>query len=256
MSFRPCLVVPVYEHGDGAAALADKLVTFGMPTIVVNDGSAAATTAILRRLAERHDWIQLLAHETNQGKGAAVLTGLRAAHARGFSHALQIDADGQHDAADIPRFLALAAANPSAVVTGRPLYDSTAPTVRRIARYLTHVWVWIETLSLTIRDSMCGFRVYPLEPAIKLTNQVRLGRRMDFDTDILVRLYWAGVPVLSLDTKVIYPVGGLSHFKLWRDNWLITRMHTRLVFTMLWRLLRTIVRPREARAHRRVAAGR
>src|SRR5690606_17949432 len=81
---------------------------------------------------------------------------------RGFSHALQIDADGQHDAADIPALLALAKANPEALVSGWPQYGDDMPRSRRYGRWITHFWVWIETLSLAIKDSMCGFRVYPL----------------------------------------------------------------------------------------------
>ena len=236
MTFRPCLIVPVFNHGEGAAALAEKLAPLGLRTVMVNDGSEADTTKILHRLVDRYDWIELHEHAANLGKGAAVLTGLRAAHAKAFTHALQIDADGQHDTNDIARFLALSSANPCATITGCPLFDATAPRVRRVARYLTHIWVWVETLSLTIRDSMCGFRVYPLDSVIDLIERVHLGRRMDFDTEILVRLYWAGVPILSLETKVIYPIGGRSNFRLWRDNWLITCMHVKLVTLMLWQM--------------------
>ena len=237
MTFRVCVVVPVFNHGASAAALARKLTPFGLQTFMVNDGSDAACCAALHDLAERNDWIQILDHSENRGKGAAVLTGLRTAQAHGHTHAVQIDADGQHDPDDIPRFLTLAEANPKAVIAGRPEFDDSVPKGRLIARYITHVWVWIETLSFTIRDSMCGFRVYPLEPVIRLAERIRLGRRMDFDPEILVRLHWEGVSILSLPTKVTYPVGGHSHFKLWHDNCLITWMHTRLVIGMLWRVL-------------------
>ncbi len=238
MTFRVCIVVPVFNHGENAAALAKRLARFGLRTFMVNDGSDSPSRAALHGLGDRHDWIQILDHPENRGKGAAVMTGLRAAHAHGYTHALQIDADGQHDADDIPRFLALAEENPKAVIVGCPEFDASAPKGRLIARYITHVWVWIETLSFTIRDSMCGFRVYPLEPVINLAEHVRLGRRMDFDPEILVRLHWEGLSIISRPTKVTYPVGGQSHFKLWHDNCLISWMHTRLVFGMLWRVAR------------------
>ena len=83
---------------------------------------------------------------------------------------------------------------------------------------------------------MCGFRVYPLAPVVQLIDQVRLGERMDFDTEILVRLYWRQVPMRWYPVRVIYPAGGLSNFRLWQDNWLISKMHTRLFFGMLLRL--------------------
>ncbi len=104
MTFRVCVVVPVFNHGTSAAALARKLTPFGLQTFMVNDGSDAACRDALHDLAERNDWIQILDHSENRGKGAAVLTGLRTAQAHGHTHAVQIDADGQHDPNDIPRF--------------------------------------------------------------------------------------------------------------------------------------------------------
>jgi hypothetical protein len=124
------------------------------------------------------------------------------------------------------------------------------PKSRLFARYITHVWVWIETLSFTIRDSMCGFRVYPLAPVIQLADRVRLGRRMDFDPEILVRLHWDGHRIISQPTKVAYPVCGQSHFRLWRDNCLISWMHTRLVFGMLWRVACFLFSRGDAETHK------
>jgi glycosyltransferase involved in cell wall biosynthesis len=236
MNFHACVVVPVFNHGERAILLAHRLAPFGLQTFMVNDGSDPASRAALHDIGDRHEWIQILDHAENQGKGAAVLTGLRAARAQGFSHAVQIDADGQHDSSDIPRFLALAEASPDAVIAGGPEFDTSVPKGRLYARYITHFWVWIETLSFSIRDSMCGFRVYPLEPVMELADTVRLGCRMDFDIEILVRLHWEGTHIISQPTKVAYPVGGQSHFRLWRDNCLISWMHTRLVFGMLWRV--------------------
>lgn len=237
MTFRACIVVPVFNHGQGAGTLADQIAPIGLPVIFVNDGSDEETAGLLADICGRLDGVTVIDHSENRGKGAAVLTGLRAAHAGGFSHAVQIDADGQHDAGDIPGFLKLAAQYPNAVVAGRPEFDASIPTGRLVARYLTHVWIWIETLSFRIKDSMCGFRVYPLDPVVKVADRARLGRRMDFDPEILVRLYWDGVDIIPVPTRVVYPEGGTSHFRLWLDNWLITRMHTRLVFGMIWRVL-------------------
>jgi glycosyltransferase involved in cell wall biosynthesis len=205
---------------------------------MVNDGSDAATSAILQDLVKRHDGVVILEHAMNQGKGAAVLTGLRAAQVHGHSHAVQLDADGQHNAEDIPKFLKLARENPDSVIAGCPQFDASVPKGRLIARYITHVWVWVETLSFDIKDSMCGFRVYPLEPVLRLAARTPLGLRMDFDIEILVRLHWDGVSIHSVPTKVTYPAGGQSHFMFWRDNGLISWMHTKLVSEMLWRVVR------------------
>ena len=238
MIINACIIVPVFNHGESAIELVQRLPGTALHLFLVNDGSEVETHNALHALAERHDWITVLDHSENRGKGAAVISGIHAAHAQGYSHALQIDADGQHDTADIPRFLALAQANPNAVITGQPIYDESVPTGRLIARYLTHVWVWVETLSFTIRDSMCGFRVYPLGFVERLTKHVRLGQRMDFDPEILVRLHWEGLTIISVPTNVTYPLDGKSHFRPWHDNVLISWMHTRLVFGMIWRVSR------------------
>lgn len=239
--FNPCIVVPVYDHERAVAGTVAALKVHGLPCILVDDGSHAPCAAELDRIAAAEcGWLRLLRLPDNQGKGAAVMAGFAAAQAAGYTHGLQIDADGQHDAADIPRLLAQAAANPQALITGVPLYDASVPRGRRYGRYVTHVWVWINTLSLRIRDSMLGFRVYPLAPALRVWNTRTVGRRMDFDTEIMVRMFWDGVDVLSLPTRVRYPTDGVSHFDLWRDNLRISRMHARLFAGMLLRLPRLL----------------
>jgi glycosyltransferase involved in cell wall biosynthesis len=230
-------VIPVYNHPATIGAMVDGVQAHGLHCILVDDGSAPDCAAVLDQLAARHgpQRVSLVRLPRNQGKGGAMMAGFRAAAGRGFSHALQIDADGQHDVADIPRFLAASARQPQAVIVGAPIYDDSVPLGRLIGRYATHVWVWINTLSLDIRDSMCGFRLYPLAATVALMDSVAIGQRMDFDTDILVRLHWRGLPMVNLPTRVTYPRDGISHFRLARDNWLISRMHARLFAGMLWR---------------------
>ncbi|WP_421164626.1 glycosyltransferase family 2 protein [Aeromonas dhakensis] len=239
---NPCLLIPCYNHAGPLAAVLARLAEFKLPCLLVDDGSEPVAAAALDALAAQHPWVSLLRHSHNQGKGGAVMTGLRHAHELGFSHALQVDADGQHDLTDLPALLAEARQHPAALVSGRPLYDDSVPKGRLYGRYITHVWVWIETLSFAIKDSMCGFRVYPLAPTCALLERVTLGRRMDFDTEVMVRLHWAGVPMRFVPTRVIYPVDGRSHFRLFRDNLDISWMHTRLVCRLLWDLLLRLCR--------------
>ena len=233
-AFRPVAVIPVYNHGEAVGAVVANVRSHGLRCILVDDGSSADCAAVLDALAQAPD-VTLVRLALNQGKGGAMMAGLRAAADAGHSHALQIDADGQHDARDIPRFLASADAQPDAVICGTPVYDESVPKARLIGRYATHIWVWINSLSLKIRDSMCGFRVYPLAPVVRLIDEARLGRRMDFDPEVLVRLHWRGMKIVSLPTRVTYPQDGLSHFRLGLDNWLITKMHARLAVGMLLR---------------------
>ncbi|AZD77089.1 glycosyltransferase family 2 protein [Pseudomonas chlororaphis] len=231
---NPCAVIPVYNHEAAVPTVVDALLASGLPCVLVDDASSPACAAVLEQLAEREQ-VFLVKLAVNQGKGGAVMAGLREASRLGFSHALQVDADGQHDLRDVDNFIATSRAHPEALVCGYPQYDASVPKGRFYARYLTHVWVWINTLSLQIPDSMCGFRVYPLPPVLALIDSVKIGRRMDFDTDILVRLAWRNQPMRWLPTQVRYPVDGLSHFRLFHDNLLISSMHARLFFGMLLR---------------------
>ena len=239
--FDPVVVIPVYDHGPSAMHLVQLVRQLGLPCIVVDDGSKAQCAAMLDAVGKLPG-VHLVRLAINQGKGAAVMAGLRSALLQGHTHALQIDGDGQHNVFDIPAFLELSLKNPNAVICGNPVYDSSVPRLRLVARYATHVWVWINTLSLTIRDSMCGFRVYPLAAVVELIDTERLGRRMDFDIEVLVRLHWRGVRVVNRQTCVTYPSGGISHFHLWRDNLLISVMHARLLFGMILRLPRLLWR--------------
>ncbi|HCL54406.1 MAG TPA: glycosyl transferase [Pseudomonas sp.] len=206
----------------------------GLPCVLVDDASDAGCAQVLARLAQQTN-VFLVTLPVNQGKGGAVMAGLREAARLGFSHALQVDADGQHDLGDVQTFLEHSRHAPQALVCGYPQYDASVPKGRLYARYLTHVWVWINSLSLQIPDSMCGFRVYPLPATLALIDTVRLGKRMDFDPEILVRLAWRNQPMRWLPTRVHYPQDGLSHFRLVHDNALISKMHAKLFFGMLVR---------------------
>lgn len=246
--FKAVAVIPVYNHPRTIGDMVAGVRSHGLHCILADDGSDAVCAAVLQRLAAAYPQdVSLLTLSPNQGKGAAMAAGFREAARLAYTHALQIDADGQHQCADIPMFLEQAKLRPDAVICGCPVYDASVPRGRLYGRYATHVWVWINTLSLDIRDSMCGFRVYPIASVVRLLDGARIGRRMDFDSDVLVRLHWRGVPVVNQPTRVTYPRDGVSHFRLLRDNLLISLMHARLFAGMLLRspllLWRKVARP-------------
>jgi len=236
LNFSPCVLIPCYNHGAMMPRVLARLQPFGLPCIVVDDGSDSSTRQQLERLAAETANLTLIRLPQNAGKGAAVIRGLQAAAQAGFSHAVQVDADGQHAIEDIPQLLALAQAHPEALISGQPIYDDSIPRSRLYGRWITHVWVWIETLSLQLKDSMCGFRVYPVTPTLQLAQRVSLGQRMDFDTEVMVRLYWQGNTSYFVPTRVTYPPDGLSHFDAIKDNCRISLMHTRLFLGMLPRI--------------------
>lgn len=240
-----CIVIPNYNHVAVIESVLTELSALDLPIIMVNDGSTADASAVMRQCESQFPLLTLIEHSENQGKGGAVQTGLLTADKLGYSHAIQVDADGQHDLTDIQTLIYLGKKYPDSVISGQPIYDESVPKVRLYSRYITHFWVWIETLSFSIKDSMCGFRCYPVKATAALLRDKQLGKRMDFDIEIMVRLFWRGTPSRFMPTKVIYPEGGSSHFRAFEDNVLISWMHTRLFFGMLpriplllWRKLR------------------
>lgn len=235
-------VIPNYNHHLVITDTIKALVAFGLPIILVDDGSNEETQQVLAAIDANFHQVTLIRRAQNGGKGAAVQTGLAAAYLAGWSHALQVDADGQHDLNDVERMLKLSLAHPQALLSGQPIYDDSISTGRYYGRFITHFWVYVETLSIDIKDSMCGFRVYPLAAYHQLTQSSRLGNKMDFDIEVMVKLHWQGVPMRFVKTKVLYPEDGLSHFNVLDDNVLISLMHTRLFFGMLWRLPKIIFR--------------
>ena len=223
-------LVPFYNHPQNIKALIAALKTYDLPVIVVDDGSDEASKQILAEL-ERTEGILLLTRAQNGGKGIAMKDGFKFALERGFSHVLQIDADFQHDAALIGEFLRESEAHPQSIVCANPIYGDDAPKSRVHGRKITNFWVAINTLSLGIKDAMCGFRVYPLEQLKKAAAKSKTNR-MEFDIEILVNAARQGVDMRWIDTYVRYEKGGVSHFKMLRDNALISLMHAKCFFSL------------------------
>jgi glycosyltransferase involved in cell wall biosynthesis len=235
-SFKPCAIIPVFDHEHAVARVVAAVRAAGLPCLLVDDGSGPACARELDRLAANLQYTRLLRLPVNGGKGAAMLAGFTAAWQLGYSHALQIDADGQHALRDISTFIEEARRHPQALICGQPVFDRSIPKARHYGRYLTHSLVWLNTLSFSIPDSLCGFRVYPLPPVVSLMAEEYIGRRMDFDVEIIVRLYWRGVPMRWLPTAVTYPLDGVSHFRMLRDNARMVALQMRLFGGMLQRL--------------------
>ncbi|WP_297938438.1 glycosyltransferase family 2 protein [uncultured Campylobacter sp.] len=223
-------LVPFYNHPQNIKALIAALKTYELPVVVVDDGSDEASKLILTEL-ERTEGILLLTRAQNGGKGIAMKDGFKFALNRGFSHVLQIDADFQHDAALIGEFLRQSEAHPQSIVCANPIYGEDAPKSRVYGRKITNFWVAINTLSLGIKDAMCGFRVYPLEQLKKAAAKSKTSR-MEFDIEILVNAARQGVDMRWIDTYVRYEKSGVSHFKMVRDNALISLMHAKCFFSL------------------------
>ncbi len=233
---NPALLVPIYNHGDPFQKLAQELTQYDLPVIVIDDGSNSETRDVLRDIEQTYDQFRVLHHKQNMGKGRVMKSGMRYASNQGYTHLLQIDADHQHDPSDVPRLLDEARAHPENLILGIPSFDETVPNHRYYLRYLTHVWIWIETVSFTIPDGLCGYRVYPLRRSLAVLRSYELGNRMDFDPGFAVRFYWDGGRIRPVETDVRYPDDHISNYNPIADTIRISWMHFRSVMGMLYRL--------------------
>ena len=237
------VLIPSFNAGDRLASTVIDARAHWSPVWVVIDGSSDGSETAIVELARHDDAIRVLALPVNSGKGAAVLLGLEAALAAGFTHALTMDSDGQHPAARIPDFMRASAGAPDRMILGKPVFDAAAPALRVKGRRVSNWWAQLETLCFDERrgigDSLFGFRVYPIAPLVGIMRRTRWMRRFDFDPEAVVRLSWRGVPPENVAAEVRYLAaaeGGVSHFRYGRDNALLTWMHTRLMIGFMVRL--------------------
>lgn len=245
LNFNPCILIPCYNHGRSLETTIKSLRYLALPFFVVDDGSDEKNRRLIDQACKGKADVSLIRLDKNSGKGTAVIRGAEEVLKKGYTHFLQIDADGQHNPKDAEKIIAAGKETPSALISGQPIFDESIPKSRKFCRYLTHFWVYVETMSFDIKDSFCGFRLYPAGTFCELVQKQHIGAYMDFDIEVIVRFYWLGKPVLFVPTKVIYPEDGISHFNLFKDNWRITKMHTRLFFESLPRLPGLLFRRRE-----------
>ena len=233
------ILIPSYNTGPRVLDTVREATAHWAPVWVVVDGSTDGTGDVLLAEAGTNPHLRILVLPMNCGKGAAVLHGLHEAHAAGFTHALTMDADGQHPADSIAEFMAQSQSNPAAVILGVPVFDASAPSLRVLGRRISNWWANLETLWQGIGDSLFGFRVYPIAALCAIMERQPWMRRFDFDPEAAVRLVWRGVRPVNIAAPVKYfrpEEGGISHFNYWRDNALLTWMHARLLLGFLLRL--------------------
>lgn len=250
----PFGVVLLPTFNSGAKLLETVVVAAAnwQPVWVIVDGSTDASEQAVEELVRSESGIEVIHRKQNGGKGAAVLDALRRAHRLGIARALVMDADGQHPANAIGEFFRVARENPDALVLGCPVFAADAPALRVKGRIFGNFFTRLNTAGADVGDSLFGFRVYPVAETLAIMESIQTARRYDFDTEIVVRLCWAGFRPINLPVPVRYfssAEGGSSYFRYVRDNALLIRTHIRLFFGMLRRLSKIITQRRKAATH-------
>ena len=244
------VLLPSYNSGPMLLRVAEEVAERWLPVWIVIDASTDGSERALDSLLQNNAAVRRIVLPVNVGKGGAVLAGMKAAHADGFTHALVMDADGQHSVEAVLPFLRRSLQDPDAMILGEPIFGADAPPERIKGRRVGNWWANLATLWGGIHDSLFGFRVYPIAQSVEILESIRTARRFDFDTELAVRLYWRGVRPVNIPVPVRYPpreAGGTTHFRYLRDNLLLIGTHTRLSFGMLARLPRLLAMRRRMR---------
>lgn len=225
MTFDPAriaILIPLYNHGRSVRAVVEGVLVQHPEVMVVDDGSTDGGADLLQGLP-----VRVLRHPANRGKGAAITTAIRDAAERGVTHLVTLDADGQHDPADLPKFLAAIAADPEAIIVGcRDMSDTGVPASSRFGRSFSNFWLRLQT-GHTLGDTQSGFRAYP----VAILERLPLRQTgYAFEVEVLVRAAWAGVLLAEVPVAVYYPPAQerVSHFDKFWDNLRLTVLNTGL----------------------------
>ncbi|MHC1764929.1 MAG: glycosyltransferase family 2 protein [Verrucomicrobiia bacterium] len=233
------VVIPSYNTGSILGTTVTEALRVWQPVWVVIDGSNDGSAERLSSMVGEDSGLNVIRFDENRGKGAAVIVGMADAQEAGCTHALVMDADGQHPAERIPDLIDASRRYPHAMILGNPIFSSDAPVLRKYGRRVGNWWTNLETLWGGIKDSMFGFRVYPIAESLSVLRSISGGRRFDFETQLAVRLYWNGVPPVNIEVPVKYLTpeqGGVTHFRYFRDNLVLLRAHVGLVLGAAWRI--------------------
>ncbi len=206
---RLCVIIPTYNNAGTVGQVVEEVFRYVPDIIVVNDGSTDGTAARLQELSSK---IVIVTNETNQGKGHALRAGFKAALQRGFTHAITIDADGQHFASDIPVLLEAQQQNPDGIIVGcRNLTEENMPRQNTFANRFSNFWFRLQT-TINLPDTQSGYRLYTLA---SLRGLALLTSRYEAELELLVWAAWGGVRISSVPVRVYYPSPEerVSHFR-------------------------------------------
>ncbi len=234
-----CVIIPTYNNVGTIRQVIEDVSQYGLPVIVVDDGSTDGTSEVLSSLSEK---IRPVSYQPNRGKGHALVAGFRRAKEEGFTHAITIDADGQHFANDLPVFLQqLDSCDDTIVVGMRNLTEENMPRQNTFANRFSNFWFRLQT-GIDLPDTQSGYRLYTLA---SLRGLRLITSRYEAELELLVFAAWAGTRIISVPVKVYYPPAEerVSHFRPVYDFVRISILNTVLcVAALVYGYPRMIVR--------------
>lgn len=209
MMSRLCVIIPTYNNGGTIARVVDEVWPHCHDIIVVDDGCTDNTREALQACAHS---VSMVSYAPNRGKGHALQAGFRRAMAMGYTHAITIDADGQHFASDIPALVAQMHKHPDAIVVGnRNLNEANMPRGNTFANKFSNFWFRLQT-GVNLADTQSGYRLYPL---MRLHGLGLITSRYEAELELLVLAAWHGTSIVSVPVRVYYPPAAerVTHFR-------------------------------------------
>ncbi len=255
MQVKPVVIVPTYDNGKTVCQVIEGVGKYVSDIIVVDDGSRDGTAELLRGVTQEQTGavrgseasgdscasrgtgdvrarIIVVTHEKNRGKGQALKSGFAKARELGFTHAVTLDADGQHYPSDLPAFLRLISEHPQAIIVGsRDLRADGMPSKNTFANQFSNFWFRLYT-GIALPDTQTGFRAYPLS---HLHGLRLLTSRYEAELELLIFAAWHNTPLVPLPIRVHYPPKSerVTHFRPVADFARITLLNTVLLFVSI-----------------------
>ncbi len=223
-----CVIIPTYNNATKIEEVIKGVLAITRNIMIVNDGSTDNTSEILHKFSE----ILVVSYIKNKGKGYALRKGFRKAFESGYSFAITIDSDGQHDPHDIDSFLKAHKEAPEAIIVGaRKNIEGEVPGKNSFANRFSNFWFAVITGN-ELEDTQSGYRLYPLG---KIGKMKFVTTKYEFELEVLIRAIWKNIPVISVPIKAIYPPKEerITHFRPLRDFFRISVLNTVMVFLAL-----------------------
>lgn len=229
LSATTCIVIPTYNNETTIRAVVESVLPYSPNVIVVNDGSTDSTTQILQEIENQ---IILISYTKNRGKGYALKQAFAEAKKHNFTHAVTLDADGQHKASDLPLFAEAISQHDDAFIIGSRQFDlPNMPSKNSFANKFSNFWFRVQTAH-NLPDTQTGFRAYPLK---RLNYKGPINNRYEAELEILVRAAWKNIPLVPININVYYPPKEerVSHYRPTIDFIRISLLNTVLCFAAI-----------------------
>lgn len=224
-----CVLIPVYNHAKQLQDVVEQVLTLKQPLIIVNDGSTDGTQSVIDSFGSR---ISSVTYPRNRGKGYALKLGFAKALSGGFTRVITMDADGQHLASDLSKFVEATQHDPQALLIGsRGLDHENMPGGNKFANKFSNFWFTLQTAT-RLPDTQSGFRLYPLT---KMQGLRPTSYRYEAELELLVRAAWRGINIKPIPINVYYPPVNerVTHFRKKTDFFRITLLNVMLCLLAL-----------------------